>query len=92
MSGSADVLLGVTADYPKVMVHESLMKDGVMTMEHRMMVEVPEQGEITFSPGGYHVMFMGLKEGWSAGDDIKATFQFKNSGSVDVFFKVVERP
>jgi copper(I)-binding protein len=37
-------------------------------------------------------MFMGLKEGWSAGDDIKATFQFKNSGSVDVFFKVVERP
>ena len=52
MSGSADVLLGVTADYPKFMVHESLMKDGVMTMEHRMMVEVPEQGEITFSPGG----------------------------------------
>ena len=90
--GPADVLLGVTADYPKVMVHESLMKDGVMTMEHRMMVEVPEQGEITFAPGGYHVMFMGLKEGWSAGDDIKATFKFKNSGSVDVFFKVVERP
>ena len=90
--GAADALLDVEADYPKVMLHKSMMKDGVMTMEHQMRVVVPPQGEIEFAPGGYHVMFMGLKEGWGVGDDIKATLIFEKSGSLDVTFKVIERP
>ena len=90
--GGADALLDVEADYPKVMLHKSMMKDGVMTMEHQMRVVVPPQGEIEFAPGGYHVMFMGLKEGWGVGDDIKATLIFETSGSLDVTFKVIERP
>jgi copper(I)-binding protein len=69
-----------------------MMKDGVMTMEHQMRVVVPPQGEIEFAPGGYHVMFMGLKEGWGVGDDIKATLIFEKSGSLEVTFKVIERP
>jgi copper(I)-binding protein len=90
--GAADALLGVEADYPKVMIHKSMMKDGVMTMEHQMHVVVPTQGQIEFAPGGYHVMFMGLKEGWGVGEDIKATLIFEKSGSLDVTFKVIERP
>ena len=90
--GGADALLDVEADYPKVMLHKSMMKDGVMTMEHQMRVVVPPQGEIEFAPGGYHVMFMGLKEGWGVGDDIKATLIFEKSGSLEVTFKVIERP
>ena len=90
--GAADALLDVEADYPKVMLHKSMMKDGVMTMEHQMRVVVPPQGEIEFAPGGYHVMFMGLKEGWGVGDDIKATLIFEKSGSLEVTFKVIERP
>ena len=90
--GAADALLGVEADYPKVMLHKSMMKDGVMTMEHQMRVVVPTQGQIEFAPGGYHVMFMGLKEGWGVGDDIKATLIFETSGSLDVTSKVIERP
>ena len=90
--GAADALLDVEADYPKVMLHKSMMKDGVMTMEHQMRVVVPPQGEIEFAPGGYHVMFMGLKEGWGVGEDIKATLIFEKSGSLEVTFKVIERP
>ena len=90
--GGADALLDVEADYPKVMLHKSMMKDGVMTMEHQMRVVVPPQGEIEFAPGSYHVMFMGLKEGWGVGDDIKATLIFEKSGSLEVTFKVIERP
>ena len=90
--GAADALLDVEADYPKVMLHKSMMKDGVMTMEHQMRVVVPPQGEIEFAPGGYHVMFIGLKEGWGVGDDIKATLIFEKSGSLEVTFKVIERP
>ena len=90
--GAADSLLDVEADYPKVMLHKSMMKDGVMTMEHQMRVVVPPQGEIEFAPGGYHVMFMGLKEAWGVGDTIKATLIFEKSGRLDLTFKVIERP
>ena len=68
-----------------------MMKDGVMTMEHQMRVVVPPQGEIEFAPGGYHVMFMGLKEAWVVGDTIKATLIFEKSGRLDLTFTVKER-
>ena len=90
--GPADVLMAVTANFPRVMMHQSLMQEGVMTMKHRMMVEVPAQGELEFAPGGYHVMFMGLSNGWTVGDEIEASLQFKNAGTLDIKFTVTERP
>ena len=36
--GPADVLMAVTANFPRVMMHQSLMQEGVMNMKHRMMV------------------------------------------------------
>ena len=42
-TGAEDALVGVEADYPKVMLHKSMMKDGVMTMEHQMRVEGPSE-------------------------------------------------
>ncbi len=90
--GPADVLMAVTANFPRVMMHQSLMQEGVMTMKHRMMVEVPAQGELEFAPGGYHVMFMGLSDGWTVGDEIEASLQFKNAGTLDIKFVVIARP
>ena len=57
-----------------------------------MRVEVPTQGQLNFAPGGYHVMFMGLKEAWGVGDKIKATLIFEKSGRLDLTFTVKERP
>ena len=90
--GQPDVLMAVVANFPRVMIHESLMQDGVMTMQHRMMVEVPGQKKIEFAPGGYHVMFMGLTDGWAEGDEIEASLQFKNAGTLDIKFVVIARP
>lgn len=90
--GPADVLMAVTANFSRVMMHQSLMQEGVMNMKHRMMVEVPAQGELEFAPGGYHVMFMGLSDRWTGGDEIEASLQFKNAGTLDIKFTVTERP
>ena len=90
--GPADVLMAVTANFSRVMMHQSLMQEGVMNMKHRMMVEVPAQGELEFAPGGYHVMFMGLSDGWTVGDEIEASLQFKNAGMLDIKFSVTARP
>ena len=82
--GAADVLISVEASFPRVMMHESKMEDGVMVMVHLMTVEVPEFGRVEFVPGGYHIMFMGLKDSLDAGDQINATLNFKNAGPLAV--------
>lgn len=89
--GVADVLISVEASFPRVMMHESKMEDGVMVMVHLMTVEVPEFGRVEFVPGGYHIMFMGLKDSLDAGDQINATFNFKNAGPLAVAFEVKDR-
>ena len=89
--GAADVLISVEASFPRVMMHESKMEDGVMVMVHLMTVEVPEFGRVEFVPGGYHIMFMGLKDSLDAGDQINATFNFKNAGPLAVAFEVKDR-
>ena len=89
--GAADVLISVEASFPRVMMHESKMEDGVMVMVHLMTVEVPEFGHVEFVPGGYHIMFMGLKDSLDAGDQINATLNFKNAGPLAVAFEVKDR-
>ena len=34
--GAEDTLIKIVGDYPRVMVHESIMENGVMSMKHRM--------------------------------------------------------
>ena len=90
-SGTADVLVSVEASFPRVMMHESKMEDGVMVMAHVMTVDVPESGLVEFAPSGYHIMFMGLKKNLDAGDQINATLNFKNAGPLAVTFEVKDR-
>lgn len=90
--GPADRLVGVSAEFPRVMLHESVTENDVTRMEHRMAVDLPTGEMVTFKPGGLHVMFMGLSEHWKVGDEIPATLNFETAGSVDVVFKVEERP
>lgn len=89
-SAVADRLTGGTADFAAaVEPHEMTMKDGVMTM--RLVtngIEIPPNGSVTLSPGGYHLMFQGLKQPLAKGEKIKATLNFEHAGSVSVDFAV----
>ncbi len=85
------VLLSVEADFPRVMIHESVMVDGVMQMEHRMSVEIPAGQTLSFEPGGLHIMFMGLEEPLEAGDTIPVTLVFQDLSPLQTTFTVKER-
>jgi copper(I)-binding protein len=72
-----------------VEIHQMAEKDGVATM--RMVeggVEVPANGKLAFSPGGYHLMMMGLKQPLKQGERAKGTLTFEKAGSVKVEFAV----
>lgn len=87
-----DALIAVEADFPKVMLHESVEQDGVASMRHVDRVDLPAGGMIELAPGGLHVMFMGLGgDPFEAGEEIPATLVFEKAGPLKITFKVEPR-
>lgn len=81
----ADVLIGIKGDVADVTeVHEMTFEDGVMRMNAIEELEVPANGEANLEPGGYHVMFLGLKEPFKEGESFNLTLTFENAGAVEV--------
>ncbi len=89
-TGSApDRLVGGTFPLAgAVEVHEMSMADNVMKMQRVDGLEIKPGGTIELKPGGYHLMFMDLKEGLKAGQSIKGTLVFEKAGTVEVEYLV----
>jgi copper(I)-binding protein len=87
---SPDKLVGGAADFAAaVSVHQMSSDNGVMRMrELPEGLEIPANGEIKLAPGGYHVMFTGLKRQLKKGESVEASFTFEHAGSVSVTLQV----
>lgn len=83
-------LIGIESDIAmKSEVHESKVDaNGIGTMEHVDVVEIPPGQTVNLEHGGYHVMFMGLNGTLTEGDMKKATLIFERAGRVEVEFMV----
>jgi len=51
-------------------------------------VEIKPGQTMQFNPGGYHVMFVGLKKPFVQGQQVPALLQFEKAGKVDIRFTV----
>ncbi len=89
----SDRLVSVTADFPRVEIHTTVMDGDVARMMQLVDgIEVPPGETVTLMPGGMHIMFMGLRgDPFEVGEEIPATLVFENAGSMDVLFMVEER-
>lgn len=87
-----DRLVEITANFPRVMMHDTKTDDGIATMFHiEDGVAVPAGGTVTFEPGSKHVMFMGLNgDPFEIGEEIPATMNFEKAGELDIVFVVEE--
>lgn len=80
---------GSSSAAAEVEVHEMTMKGGVMTMRPvKNGLSIPPGKSITFSPGGYHVMFLELKNPLKKGDKVPVTLTFEKAGKVNVTFEI----
>ena len=85
-----DRLIAVRADFPRVMMHDTVVEDGIASMRHLEAVGLDPGEEVIFEPGGKHIMFMGLAGNpFVAGGEIPATLIFENSGEIDIVFTVI---
>jgi periplasmic copper chaperone A len=71
----------------RVEIHETARDGGVTRMRSVMGVEINSGGTLELKPGGYHVMFIGLKRQIKDGEKFKATLEFEKAGKVDVEFE-----
>ncbi|MET2830224.1 copper chaperone PCu(A)C [Mesorhizobium shangrilense] len=85
-----DRLLSISSDISdKAELHEMSVKDGVMTMRPVAEgLEIPAGGKVALAPGGYHLMFIGLKRQPKQGEKFSATLTFEKAGAVTVDFAV----
>jgi uncharacterized protein YcnI/copper(I)-binding protein len=87
---SPDRLIGATASISdRVEIHEMSMVDGVMKMRPLPDGLTIKPGEtVELKPGGFHMMFMDIKNPLKQGDTMKATLTFEKAGKLDVNFNV----
>lgn len=85
-----DVLVSGSTDISeKFEVHEMAVTDGVMRMRKLDDGLAVKAGEcVELKPGGYHLMFIGLKRPLAEGDTFSVDLEFTNAGKVPVTFAV----
>jgi hypothetical protein len=85
-----DRLIGGTADFATVEVHQMKSENGVSEMrELKDGLNIPARGLVGLSPGGYHLMFTHLTHPLTKGESVKATLNFEHAGPVEVEFDVM---
>ena len=90
-SGTAsDRLIGGSSDAAtRFEIHDMSMDNGVMKMRPvEAGIEIKPGQTVELKPGGFHVMFVGLKRPFEQGDHVKAILKFEKAGAVAVDFMV----
>ena len=77
-----------SAAFGMVMLHRTVMQDGVAKMVHQDKIAIPAGGSLSFSPNGYHLMLMKPKQALKAGDKVGMTLHFADGSSQSVEFVV----
>src|SRR3954469_2814337 len=78
-----------SAEADHIEIHEMSMNDGVMKMRPLPDgLEIKAGDTVDLKSGGYHLMFMDIKQPLKAGDTFKATLQFEKAGPLEVSFNV----
>jgi copper(I)-binding protein len=81
----ADRLLRVSSSAAKsAEIHSMTMDGNVMRMRNVPSLDIPADAKVALSPGGYHVMLVGLLHPLVAGQQVPLTLTFEKAGAIDV--------
>jgi copper(I)-binding protein len=88
----ADRLLSASSPAADVVqIHEMTMEGEVMKMRQLADgLEIPAGQIVVLSPGGFHLMFMGLKQAFVEGETVPVTLVFEKAGTVEIALPVLD--
>ena len=71
-----------------LMFHETITENGNSRMHHLNDLVVPGNSQIKLAPLGKHLMLMGLKQNFVAGNSIEISFSCDSADHTKVFFAI----
>jgi copper(I)-binding protein len=84
-----DRLIGGSVDpASRIELHTMAMENGIARMRQVPSVEIKSGATVELTPGGTHMMFVGLKQPLKQGQKLKGTLVFEKAGTVPVEFTV----
>jgi copper(I)-binding protein len=91
-TGTDDTLVSVSSPIAaRTTIHRTETDDaGRSTMTEQEDLPVPADSEVTFAPGGLHVMLTGITKDLQVGDEVALTLTFEHAGPVEATAEVVE--
>jgi copper(I)-binding protein len=91
-AGGADRLVSASSEVAdSVELHSMSMDGNVMRMRQVAGIDLPAGQTVELKPGGFHIMFMGLKAPLKEGSKFPVKLKFEKAGEVVVEVKV-EQP
>src|SRR5713226_8489594 len=89
-SSSDSLLSAATPVADQVQFHSASEENGVSRMREMRTVEVAPGAVVTFNPGGWHIMVVGLKQPLKEGQTFPLTLNFEKAGKEDVVVSVAK--
>ena len=81
----------ITANSPgfgRVMIHRTVVKDGMAAMVHASEIELAPNASFIFAPGAYHLMLMNPKRTLRTSDTVVINLEFRSGLVLPVAFEV----
>ena len=90
MTATDDRLVGASCLLAaKTEIHLSYQDENNMAhMKKVDSVDIPSKGVVEFTPGGYHLMLMGIDENFNSNETVDIELQFENGGKKTVTAEV----
>jgi periplasmic copper chaperone A len=89
---AADRLLSASSPLAaKIEFHQSTQTGGVLSMRPLSFIECPAGVTVKVSPGGLHIMLLGLRDSLVLGSSFPITLQFRDAGNIPVKVTVQAR-
>ena len=75
-------------EFESVMIHRTIVKDGMAGMVHASRVELTPNASFRFAPGGFHLMLMAPKRPLRVDDQVVVNLEFRDGPALSVAFEV----
>ncbi len=80
-----DELIKISSDKAQIIeIHETKISGDQSTMVELKTLKIAKDQKVSFAPGSFHLMVMGLKKPLKVGEEIPLKLEFKNHASVTV--------
>jgi len=89
---AVEIISVLAEDYAMTMLHKTVEKNGMATMEHVDILTIPPRDAVKLQPGGLHIMLMNPKRKLKAGDTVKITICFDRDRHQEIMATVRATP